>query len=252
MAGVFVCYRRTPEVEHAAGRLYGDLAGEFGDASVFIDVDGVRPGEDWMAAIEDALSHCEVLLVLVHPTWTSDVRLKDPEDVMRIEIETALDRDLLVVPVLINDAADLRASELPNTLRVLARRQALPLRHRTWRADLSPLMEAIQDRLEPHPATTGEPDSSAEDGPPTLGLRARGEPVFRLQETLGQLGFHVGDVDGIYGLDTFSAVRDFQKSTRIPADGIAGPETWDRLASAISDRTPLEDETGAPTEHGRH
>ena len=61
-SGIFVCYRRELAVQHAAGRLHADLTTEFGNDSVFMDVDSVGPGEDWLDAIENALSACDVLL----------------------------------------------------------------------------------------------------------------------------------------------------------------------------------------------
>lgn len=54
---------------------------------------------------------------------------------------------------------------------------------------------------------------------------SRGEEVRSIQRKLKQLGFFAGTVDGIYGVKTQSAVRKFQKSVGITADGVAGPKT---------------------------
>ncbi len=56
-------------------------------------------------------------------------------------------------------------------------------------------------------------------------LGSRGDEVRRIQSKLKELGFYKGTVDGIYGTGTQSAVRSFQKSCGITADGIAGPKT---------------------------
>lgn len=56
-------------------------------------------------------------------------------------------------------------------------------------------------------------------------LGSQGEEVRRIQNKLRSLGFYSGTVDGIYGTATQSAVRAFQKSVGITADGIAGPTT---------------------------
>ncbi len=56
-------------------------------------------------------------------------------------------------------------------------------------------------------------------------LGSRGDEVRRIQTKLKALGFFNGTVDGIYGVKTQSAVRQFQKSVGITADGIAGNKT---------------------------
>ncbi len=56
-------------------------------------------------------------------------------------------------------------------------------------------------------------------------LGSRGDEVRRIQTKLRSLGFFNGSIDGIYGVKTQSAVRQFQKSVGITADGIAGKKT---------------------------
>jgi N-acetylmuramoyl-L-alanine amidase len=56
-------------------------------------------------------------------------------------------------------------------------------------------------------------------------LGSRGDEVRQVQRKLKELGFFNGAVDGIYGVKTQSAVRNYQKSVGITADGIAGPKT---------------------------
>lgn len=54
---------------------------------------------------------------------------------------------------------------------------------------------------------------------------SRGDEVRRIQNKLKSLGFFNGTVDGIYGTKTQSAVKKYQQSVGITADGIAGPKT---------------------------
>ena len=56
-------------------------------------------------------------------------------------------------------------------------------------------------------------------------LGSRGQEVRQIQKKLQSLGFYSGSVDGVYGTATQRAVRNFQKSCGIAADGIAGPKT---------------------------
>ncbi|MEW6435030.1 MAG: peptidoglycan-binding protein [Myxococcota bacterium] len=69
----------------------------------------------------------------------------------------------------------------------------------------------------------------ATGGTPTLRFGARGDAVRGLQQRLAQLGFDPGGVDGVFGPKTQSAVRRFQASRGLVADGIVGPQTWGAL-----------------------
>ncbi len=58
----------------------------------------------------------------------------------------------------------------------------------------------------------------------------RGDDVSAVQRALLQEGFPIGGiVDGIYGEDTQTAVRQYQKSVNLPTDGLVGPKTWEML-----------------------
>jgi hypothetical protein len=64
--GIFLSYRRD-ETEHVAGRLADRLAAVFGESKVFIDVDSIRPGSDFVDTISGAVRECDVLLALIGP-----------------------------------------------------------------------------------------------------------------------------------------------------------------------------------------
>lgn len=76
------------------------------------------------------------------------------------------------------------------------------------------------------PATP--PDQSPIDLP-TLRLGTYGPAVTRLQTRLQSLGFYNGALDGIFGAQTESAVKAFQRDAQILADGIVGASTWSVL-----------------------
>lgn len=61
---------------------------------------------------------------------------------------------------------------------------------------------------------------------PTLSkIGSRGDEVRKIQTKLKSLGFFSGTVDGIYGVKTQSAVKKYQQSVGLTADGVAGPKT---------------------------
>jgi TIR domain/WD domain, G-beta repeat len=152
--GVFISYRRQ-EASGLAGRLYDRLADRFGDDQVFMDVDTIALGVDFAEVITQAVSTCQVLLAVIGPLWliASDEggrrRLDDPDDIVRLEIAAALERDIRVIPILVEGAVMPRRDELPEDLARLARRNALSLRHESFRADADRLLEAIEAILRP-------------------------------------------------------------------------------------------------------
>ena len=130
-ARIFISYRRV-DAGWPARWLADQLAGQFGAGVVFQDVDSIRPGDDFAAEIEAAVGTCSALLALIGPRWLSAVdgagrRLDDSQDWVRLEIETALNRGVRIIPVLVDGARMPTADELPLSLRSLARRQAISL-----------------------------------------------------------------------------------------------------------------------------
>jgi len=147
--GVFVSYRRQ-DSSHVAGRLYDRLAIQFGPSRVFIDVDTIEPGVDFAEAIARAVETCEVLLAIIGPGWLTAAdesgrrRLEDPDDIVRIEIEAALAPNVRVIPILTENAVMPRRQDLPESLASLARRNALAVRHDTFRYDADRLVATIE------------------------------------------------------------------------------------------------------------
>ena len=59
-----------------------------------------------------------------------------------------------------------------------------------------------------------------------LRLGSRGPMVEFLQNILIHLGLYTGQIDGIFGNSTRTAVVEFQKQNGLNPDGIVGPKTW--------------------------
>jgi peptide/nickel transport system substrate-binding protein len=136
-----------------AGRLYDRLAARLGDDQVFMDVDAIAPGLDFTEVIAEAVSTCELLLAIIGPRWLNATdeegrrRLDDPNDFVRLEIETALERDIRVIPVLVEDARLPRAGDLPASLVKLVRLQAVELSHSRFHADTGRLLNVLEVTL---------------------------------------------------------------------------------------------------------
>src|SRR5215471_7444583 len=148
MPGIFISYRRDDTEGHARA-LFERLASRFGQDRVFMDVEGIGPGADFVEAIESAVGNCDVALVLIGPNWLTSVdehgkrRIDDPVDFVRIETTAALARNIRVIPVLVRGAAMPPANLLPPELAKLSRRQAVTLRHERWERDTNDLIAAL-------------------------------------------------------------------------------------------------------------
>lgn len=118
-----------------------------------MDVDTIEPGVDFAEEIFRAVAACKVLLAIIGPSWLSATdergrrRLDDPDDIVRLEIEAALDRGIRVIPILVEGAVMPAREDLPEKLAGLARRNALRIRHDSFRYDAGRLVTAIEPVL---------------------------------------------------------------------------------------------------------
>src|SRR6185369_8101255 len=127
-SGIFVSYRREDAAGHA-GRLFDRLVSHFGRDRIFMDVDAIEPGQDFVTVIENAVGSCEILIAVIGKDWLSSTgrtgRLNNPNDFVRLEIGTALSRDVRVIPVLVERASMPKPEDLPEDLVKLTRRNAV-------------------------------------------------------------------------------------------------------------------------------
>ena len=152
MGGIFISYRREDSAGWT-GRLAEHLKERFGEPSIFMDLDGITPGLDFTVALHEALASCDVLLAVIGPEWvtasdkTGNRRIDNPDDWVRIEIATALTRNIRVIPVLVGGADVLTQDQLPDDLDPLAHRQAYELTDRRWHFDIEQLITTFPSSL---------------------------------------------------------------------------------------------------------
>ncbi len=151
MASIFLSYRRGPGASEAAGRLHDRLASRYGEQNVFMDVDKLRPGTDFVDAISRAIGSSTVVLAVIDPQWAVDAsgrnRIAEAGDYVRLEIGNALQRGVTVIPVLVLGAEIPPRDQLPPDLQPLAARQAVVLSHERFSTDILPLEVALNDLL---------------------------------------------------------------------------------------------------------
>ncbi len=147
--GIFICYRRE-DTSGQAGRLYDHLSNRFGKDRVFMDVDTIASGVDFTEKVIGNLSECNALLALIGRHWSAITdsngrRIDSPDDPVRVEIEVALQRNITVVPVLVDGAELPQVNDLPPSLQPLIRRQARELRHASFQSDVTRLIADIDE-----------------------------------------------------------------------------------------------------------
>jgi hypothetical protein len=153
MAGkIFINYRRDDSIG-MAGRLHDRLVQTFGRDKLFMDVDHIPAGADFVAHLNNQVAECDVVLAIIGPNWlrakdkAGQRRLHQPDDFVAIEIAAALARDTLVIPVLVDAARMPKESDLPDTLKPLARRQAVEVRHAHFGHDAEALIARMRKAL---------------------------------------------------------------------------------------------------------
>ena len=145
---IFISYRRD-DAPGSTGRLYDRLADSFPREALFMDVDAMVPGVDFVRELDDAVQGCDVLLAVIGRHWLDAAtpsgvrRLDDPEDFVRVEVQTALRQGIRVIPVLVDGAQMPAAEELPEPLRPLARRHAVEISHSRFASDADRLVRAF-------------------------------------------------------------------------------------------------------------
>lgn len=82
-----------------------------------------------------------------------------------------------------------------------------------------------------HVDTRTAPPACAKGGYPIIQNGSKGVYVAVLQDALNTIGINPGAIDGLYGTKTRDAIIRFQRLNDLPADGIAGCATWEKLTA---------------------
>ena len=144
MSWIFISYRRE-DSEGYVGRLCDRLSQKFGSKAIFRDINAIKPGENFVHAIDGALENSRAVVVVIGPRWLEvlNQRLaRGTEDYVRYEISRAL-RKHQVIPVLVGHASMPGKSQLPNDLSELAFRNAVEISESRFDYDLELLVNAL-------------------------------------------------------------------------------------------------------------
>jgi TIR domain len=143
---LFVNYRRD-DTRHMAARIRDRLAATFGDANVFMDVDDLLAGQRFDKELEKALNETDVFLAVIGPNWLELLaarHARGERDYVREEIAGALQRGIVIIPVLIERTPLPRIDALAEDIRDLVLHQTHEVSHARFGRDVAELVEAIR------------------------------------------------------------------------------------------------------------
>jgi hypothetical protein len=213
MTFLFVNYRRADAAGHA-GRLYDHLTSRFRKDHVFMDLASIGGGADFVRLIQETLRGCDVLLAVIGRSWLQELlsearRPDDKPDWVRLEILTAFDLNIRVIPILVQGAELPTARDLPQELHPMTTRNAYSLPDDKWDLHLRELtkeLKTIQSVKEPRSAS-GQ-----------VGKRGAHYPLLGRRAPPGALWPPSQDVDDLTGADATELIA----ATELPgADELA-------------------------------
>ena len=160
-AHIFISYRREDTAD-ITGRIHDRLTYKYGMPAVFKDVDSIPLGTDYRKYLDSKIKECSVALVVIGDDWMKEdppesgrIRLDNPNDYVRIEVESALARGIPVIPLLVEGAALPPEERLPEKMKNLVYRQARVIGHDPdFRLHMDALineLERIFDACQPRP-----------------------------------------------------------------------------------------------------
>jgi hypothetical protein len=161
VALIFVSYRRD-DTQSATGRLCDKLQEHFGVDRIFHDIESIEPGTDFTTAIRSKIAASSAVLVMIGRHWLDAAgpdarpRLFEPGDYVCLEIATALERDIPVIPVRVEGAAMPSVSVLPASIAALAGRQAHEITEQRWQYDSDLLVRQLETFIPPERTSSEE------------------------------------------------------------------------------------------------
>ena len=151
---IFLCYRRE-DTQDAAGRLHDRLVDTYGRDRVFMDIDSVPLGIDFVEHVTEQIGKCSAVIVMIGKQWQTIKdkkrrrRLDNDDDLVRAEIRAALQQKVPVIPVTVQNAAMPQAEDLPDDIRLLARRNGIDLSATRWTTDVERLIKELDRVMKP-------------------------------------------------------------------------------------------------------
>jgi len=156
---LFISYRRKDN-PYAAGRLYDHLVYDFGEESVYFDVPSNYGGIDFRKLIDYKIAECDAVIVVIGEKWLTLVddegsrRIDQPNDIVHIEIRSALDRGIPITPIFVGNGKIPKETELPEVLGDLCYRNGFEASFESFRTQVKVIITAIRNGIKHHKETS--------------------------------------------------------------------------------------------------
>lgn len=150
---IFLSYRRH-DSDDVTGRIYDRLVSAFDKRSVFKDVDSIPLGVDFRDYIDRMVSRCDVFIAVIGPQWFGETapnvrRIDGDMDFVRLELESAIKRDIPIIPVLVRGARMPDEATLPVSIQRFAYRNGTHVRSDPdFHHDMDRLIEGLRGHLQ--------------------------------------------------------------------------------------------------------
>jgi tetratricopeptide (TPR) repeat protein len=111
-----------------------------------MDVEDIAPGDPFGRTIDDTLARCDIALVVIGPRWAEILHQRAEQqtrDYVCHEIEAALPRQIIIVPVLVGGATVAELAGLPDRISALSEYEAAELRDSTFGEDCTRLTKSL-------------------------------------------------------------------------------------------------------------
>ena len=180
MPRIVLSYRRA-DSSAISGRIFDRLVRHYGAGRVFMDIDEIPFGIDFRDHIAEVLSTCDAVVAVMGRQWTGSEgaphRIEDATDPVRVEVQTALERGVPVIPVLVEGAVMPDPAALPEPLRPLAYRNACEVASgRDFHAHVDRLIRSM-DRMFPAGGQDADATAAASAGLAATGLAVVDRPT---------------------------------------------------------------------------
>ncbi|MEM7060560.1 MAG: SUMF1/EgtB/PvdO family nonheme iron enzyme [Pseudomonadota bacterium] len=162
---IFISYRRGYDNGEARS-LYYQLERHFERDNLFMDVDDIPIGDDFVIHLDNQVAQCQALIAVIGRGWVQPEnvkRLHTENDFVRIELEAALKRgtQIPIIPLLIDKVKLPDKSELPKVLRKLTDRNGVEIDHSSYASIIERrLYPALRRLLDEENRSPTGPDSS--------------------------------------------------------------------------------------------
>lgn len=192
---IFISYRRTDS--DIAGRIADRLLGEFGSDGVFLDVDNIPIGRDFRVVIDQAMSRSDCLVMVIGPGWISASErnegaagnLRSEADFVRLEVQSALQSEIPIIPVLVGDVQMPAPNSLPEDISKVAYINGTAVRSgRDFQTDIEHLITALRS-ISAHASTDARTPVETVNTPRNSAVLAESAPSAVLSGNVPEPAF---------------------------------------------------------------